>query len=154
MNYAAEKFHELNAAIEKIAPASVSNFNTLCMLQPITKSIVDKGVANGGNILGLESYVDEGNGIMFLVTLAINGAEAEALALPLVAAYLEDIDAYSESLGLKWDWKYLNYAHSSQEVIETFGKEAVEKLQRASAKYDPQGVFQKLRVSGFKIPSK
>ncbi|KAG7112797.1 Bifunctional solanapyrone synthase like protein [Verticillium longisporum] len=154
MNYAAEKFHELNAAIEKIAPASVSNFNTLCMLQPITKSIVDKGVANGGNILGLESYIDEGNGIMFLVTLAINGAEAEALALPLVAAYLEDIDAYSESLGLKWDWKYLNYAHSSQEVIETFGKEAVEKLQRASAKYDPQGVFQKLRVSGFKIPSK
>ncbi|KAM0335873.1 hypothetical protein ACHAQA_000923 [Verticillium albo-atrum] len=152
MNYAVEKYNLLNAEIEKIAPSSESGFNTLCMFQPITKSIVDKGVANGGNVLGLESYVEDGNGVMFLVTLAINGAEAEALAVPKVAAYLEDVDAYAESLGLKWDWKYLNYAHRTQEVISTFGNEAVKKLQAASAKYDPNGVFQKLRVSGFKIP--
>ncbi|KAH8661043.1 FAD binding domain-containing protein [Ilyonectria robusta] len=152
MNYAVEKFNELNAALEKVAPSNETGLNTLCMFQPITKSIVDKGVENGGNVLGLDSYIEDGNGIMFLVTLALNGAEAEKRAVPLVAAYLEDLDEYSESLGLKWDWKYLNYAHRTQEVIASFGEEAVKKLQAASAKYDPNGVFQNLRGSGFKIP--
>jgi hypothetical protein len=152
MRYAVDKFNELNAALEKVAPSSETGLNTLCMFQPITQSIVDKGVRNGGNVLGLDSYIEDGNGIMFLVTLALNGAEAERRAVPLVAAYLEDLDEYSESLGLKWDWKYLNYAHRTQDVIASFGEEAVKTLKAASAKYDPDGVFQKLRVSGFKIP--
>ncbi|KAH6683613.1 FAD binding domain-containing protein, partial [Plectosphaerella plurivora] len=152
MNYAVEKFDELNAALEKVAPSSESALNTLCMFQPITKSIVEKGVENGGNVMGLEKFVEEGNGIMFLVTLAVNNAEAEKLARPLVAAYLKDIDEYAASLDLAWNWKYLNYAHLSQDAISSFGDEAIKKLQDASAKYDPEGVFQKLRVSGFKIP--
>jgi hypothetical protein len=152
MNYAVEKFTELNAALEKVAPSGETALNTLCMFQPITKSIVEKGVANGGNVMGLEKFVQDGNGIMFLVTLAVNSAEAEERARPLVAAYLKDIDEYAASLDLAWKWNYLNYAHLSQEVISTFGDEAVKKLQDASAKYDPEGVFQKLRVSGFKIP--
>lgn len=101
MKYAVEKFNELNAALEAIVPSAHSDFNTLCIFQPITKSIVEKGENRGGNVLGLENYVKDGNGIMFLVTLAIDGADAEKLAVPKVAAYLEDLDAYSESLDLK-----------------------------------------------------
>lgn len=154
MNYAVEKFNKLNADLEKITPSEKTGFNTLCMFQPITKSIVEKGVANGGNVLGLEKHVEDGNGIMFLVTLAINGEEAEKLAIPKVKAYLDDLDAYSESIGVNWNWKYLNYAYLSQDAISTFGEDAVSKLQAASSKYDPHGVFQKLRQSGFKIPQK
>lgn len=135
-----------------MAPSSQTGLNTLCMFQPITKSIVDKGVANGGNIMGLESYVEDGNGIMFLLTFAVTDEAAENVAIPLLQAYIEDLDQYADSLGLKWDWKYLNYAHSTQDVISTFGEEAVSKLQAVSAKYDPEGVFQNLRRSGFKIP--
>ncbi|KAM0277694.1 hypothetical protein ACHAQH_005637 [Verticillium albo-atrum] len=153
MNYAVEKFAELNAALEKVAPSNQTALNTLCMFQPITKSIVEKGVANGGNVMGLESRIEDGNGIMFLVTLAVNDdAEAEKRAVPLVDAYLKDIDEYAESLGLAWNWRYLNYAHSSQDVVASFGEVALKKLRDASAKYDPRGVFQKLRVSGFRIP--
>lgn len=152
MNYAVEKFFKLNSDFEKIAPSSESKLNTLCMFQPITKSIVEKGVANGGNVMGLERHTKDGNGIMFLLTLAINGEEAEKASLPYMKAYIDDLDAYTESLGLKWEWKYLNYAHISQDAISTFGEEAIGKLQAASAKYDPHGVFQKLRSSGFKIP--
>ncbi|KAK5996633.1 FAD-dependent monooxygenase sdcF [Cladobotryum mycophilum] len=151
MNYAVEKFFKLNASLEKIAPSSKTGLNTLCMFQPITKSIVDKGIANGGNVMGLDKYIKNGNGMMFLVTVALNGEEEEKLATPMVAAYLNDVDAYAASLGLKWEWKYLNYAHKSQVVIPTFGEEAVKKLRAASAKYDPEGVFQRLRSSGFKI---
>lgn len=152
MKHAVEKFYELNAALEDIVPSEQSDFNTLCMFQPITKSIVEKGQNNGGNVLGLENYVKDGNGIMFLVTLAIKGYEAEVLAEPLVSDFVNELDAYSESLGVKWDWKYLNYAHKSQEVIKTYGPEQVRWLQEASAKYDPEAVFQRLRGSGFKIP--
>ncbi|KAH7319944.1 FAD binding domain-containing protein [Stachybotrys elegans] len=154
MNYAVEKFEELNAALEEVAPSSETGLNTLCMFQPITKSIAEKGVQNGGNVMGLDAYTEDGNGIMFLLTLALTGTEAhEEAALPLMAAFIDDLDAYSDSLGLKWDWKYLNYAHSSQDVIASFGEEAVAKIKAASAKYDPNGVFQKLRGSGFKIPA-
>ena len=154
MRHAVEKFNELNIALEAIAPSEQSDVNTLCMFQPITKSIVEKGVERGGNVLGLENYVKDGNGIMFLVTLAIKGYENEVAAQPLVKAYVEELDAYSDSLGLKWDWKYLNYAHKSQDVIGSYGEEAVSFLRQVSKKYDPKGVFQKLRGSGFKIPPK
>lgn len=150
--YASDRFFELNLALEKVAPSSETGLNTLCMFQPITKSMVEKGVENGGNVMGLESYVEQGNGIMFLVTFGANSAEVEEQSLPLVQAYLDDVTSYVESLDLMWDWKYLNYAYKTQDPIATFGEDAISKLQAASAKYDPEGVFQKLRASGFKIP--
>ncbi|GKT63043.1 FAD binding domain-containing protein [Colletotrichum tofieldiae] len=151
MNYAVGKFYTLNEDLEKAVGVD-SGFNTLCMFQPITKSIVSKGIANGGNILGLEKYIANGNGIMFLITLAINGADNERIAFPYVQAYTEDVEAYAASLDLGWGWKFLNYAHKVQDVISSYGDASVEKLRAASAKYDPKGVFQNLRQSGFKIP--
>ncbi|WDK19468.1 FAD binding domain-containing protein [Colletotrichum graminicola] len=150
MNYAVQKYSALNEDLEKAIGAS--GFNTLCMFQPITKSIVDKGVANGGNILGLEHYIDKGNGIMFLITLAINGADNETTAFPYVQDFVEDVESYAASLDLGWGWKFLNYAHKLQDAISSYGDPSIEKLRAASAKYDPTGVFQNLRQSGFKIP--
>ncbi|KAK1991287.1 FAD binding domain-containing protein [Colletotrichum falcatum] len=151
MNYAVDKYHALNEDL-KAALGTDSGFNTLCMFQPITKSIVDKGVANGGNILGLEQYVAKGNGVMFLVTLATSGADNETIAFPHVRAFVEDIESYAASLDLGWGWRYLNYAHKVQDVISSYGDASVDKLRAASAKYDPTGVFQNLRQSGFRIP--
>ncbi|KAI6781564.1 uncharacterized protein J7T54_005275 [Emericellopsis cladophorae] len=151
INYAVEKFIKLNAELEKFAPSQETGLNTLCMFQPITKSIVEKGVANGGNVMGLESHISEGNGIMFLLTFVVHGREAEERALPLLTAYMQDLDDYAEKLGVNWGWCYLNYAHSSQDVISSFGEDAVEKLQAAAARYDPDSVSQRLRGSGFKL---
>ncbi|KAI8212055.1 Bifunctional solanapyrone synthase [Colletotrichum sp. SAR 10_76] len=151
INYAADKHYTLVADLEAAVGVD-SGFNTLCMFQPITKSIVEKGVQNGGNIMGLDHYIQRGNGIMFLLTFAINGADKEAIAFPLIKAYIDDVEAHAVSLGVAWEWKYLNYAHKVQDAISTFGEAAVSKLKAASAKYDPSGVFQNLRRSGFKIP--
>jgi FAD/FMN-containing dehydrogenase len=152
MKYALNRFNELNAVLEEIVPSSETGFTTVCVVQPITKSTIEKGVANGGNVMGLDHYLDDGNGILFLIILAINGAEAERSAVPKLEAFVREVEAYAESLGLKREWKYLNYAHGSQDAIATFGDEAINKLRAASAKYDPDGVFQNLRASGFKIP--
>lgn len=152
MNYAVKKFYELNAEFETLLTPE-SGFNTLCMFQPITESIVEKGIKNGGNVLGLDEYIKGGNGIMFLATLAVNGAEKEALGYLRIKAYTEDIEAYAASLNVAWNWKYLNYAAKTQDSISTYGTAAIAKLKAASKKYDPKGVFQKLRLSGFKIPA-
>lgn len=102
--------------------------------------------------MGMDRYIDNDNGILFLVILVIGGAETEHSAALLVEDFSKDVEAYAESFGLGRPWTYLNYAHSSQDAIATFGNKTIELSQDASEKYDPDGVFQQLRVSGFKIP--
>ncbi|KAM5346655.1 hypothetical protein ACJ41O_009660 [Fusarium nematophilum] len=152
MQYAVDKFDALNQELEALMPSGESGLNTLCMFQPITKSIADKGVANGGNVMGLDKYTADGNGIMFLLTWAAHGEENEEAAFPLLKAYTDDLEAKAKELDVWWPWKFINYAHLSQDPLSTVGDEALAKLQAASKKYDPDGVFQKLRTSGFKIP--
>ena len=152
LKYALEKFNELNSLLEDIVPSSETGFSTVYTIQPLTESIIEKSVAIGGNAMGMDRHINDGNGILFLVILAIEGADAERSAVPLVETFAKDVEAYAGSLGLGRPWKYLNYAHSSQDPIATFGDDTIGLLRAASRKYDPKGVFQRLRVSGFKIP--
>ncbi|KAF7554388.1 hypothetical protein G7046_g6841 [Stylonectria norvegica] len=152
LNYAVKQFNSLNEKLEKLMPGKKSGLNTLCMFQPITKSIAEKGVKNGGNVMGLDKYTEDGNGIMLLLTLAVNGAHNEAIATPILEAYIKDVEKKAQELDSWWPWKFVNYAHLNQNPLSTVGDEALAKLRAASRKYDPKGVFQTLRESGFKIP--
>lgn len=152
INYAGERHAELVADVEVVISPG-GHLTTMCEFQPITSLIVDR--AEGNNVLGLEERVEGGvAGNMFLLYLAVGSEADEAAALPLVRAYHEDLNRYATGLGINWDWAYLNYAHREQDPVATFGRENVEKLRAASERYDPDGVFQKLRASGFKIPPK
>lgn len=74
--------------------------------------------------------------------------------LEKLGEYQQSVDEYATSLGANWGWRYLNYAdRRTQDAIPTMGEEAIAKLKAVSAKYDPRGVFQQLRKSGFKIPT-
>ncbi|KAH7157618.1 hypothetical protein B0J13DRAFT_650198 [Dactylonectria estremocensis] len=142
MKYAAKKFNELNAKLEELMPSGESGLNTLCMFQPITKSHAEKGVQNGGNVMGLDKYTaEEGNLILFLITWAANGAENEKAAFPLMKAYTEAVEAQAKKLDAWCPWKFVNYGHLSQDVLTTIGDEALAKLQAASKTWDPNGVF-------------
>ncbi|KAH6894368.1 hypothetical protein B0T10DRAFT_545895 [Thelonectria olida] len=149
MKYAVKKFNALNEELESLMPSDESGLNTLAMFQPVSLSAVEKGI--GGNVMGLERY--DSSGILFLLTWAANGEENEEAAFPLLKAFMEDVEAYAKELGVLREWKFLNYAHLEQDALSTVGEEAIGKLQGASQKYDPNGVFQNLRKSGFKIPS-
>jgi hypothetical protein len=129
-----------------------SGLNTLCMFQPITKVMVRHSNEKGGNSLGLEDHVENGNGVMFLATLAVHGAENEAKAMPLIQEWQDAIDEYATSLDANWDWRYLNYAYQNQNSIASYGAAVVERFKAVSAKYDPDQTFQVLRKSGFKLP--
>lgn len=45
----------------------------------------------------------------------------------------------------------MNYAHREQDVIGSYGPEKQAFLRRVSARYDPQGVFQKSQTGPFKL---
>ncbi|KAH7383972.1 FAD binding domain-containing protein [Pyrenochaeta sp. MPI-SDFR-AT-0127] len=147
--YAENKHRKLIRALE--SAVSGDYLTTQCQFQPITASIVTKG--KGNNILGLEHHVQEGPGMLFLISVVVGTAADESVARSLVRAYHMDVDRYASSLGVNWNWVYLNYADGEQDAISTFGDDNIWKIKNASAKYDPNGVFQYLRGSGFKIPT-
>lgn len=150
INYAVDKHYEMVARLSSVLDES--SFQTFTMFQPITQSMVRRGVENGGNVMGLDHYVADGTGIMFSMSVALHGAEQEAKAIPIAKAYTDSVHEYARSIGTSWDWQYLNYANKLQDPVTTFGDAALAKIRAASVKYDPDGVFQKLRLSGFKIP--
>ncbi|KAI3340484.1 FAD binding domain-containing protein [Ustulina deusta] len=152
IQYAVDKFNDTVARIE----AAVSPEKLLLVVgsfQPLTQPMVSQAAANGGNMLGLEERIEKGNGILFNAAVSLSGAESEEAASPLVREWLDSVDEFARGEDLSWDWRYLNYASRDQDPIASYGQEAVEKIRAAAAKYDPQGVFQKLRMSGFKIPT-
>lgn len=152
----AVKAHEYAVGQLNATMSADSGFNTLCMFQPINHVIAQHGVDKGGNAMGLDAaLLSEGaqnDAIMFLATLAVNGADNEAKALPIMQNWTDSVAAYAEASGESYGWHYLNYAYANQDPLGSAGDEAVAKMQAASAKYDPHGVFQWLRRSGFKIP--
>lgn len=153
IKYAAEQ-HELIIAGELAAVVSNdSKLATLCSFFPLTQAMIQHGIANGGNSMGLEEMSQGQNGALFLASLAINGAENEALAFPLVKKWVDAVDDYATSLDINWGWRFLNYAHLFQDPIASYGNATAEKIRAASDKYDPAKVFQNLRSSGHKIPS-
>lgn len=152
MSYAA-KAHEYAVSQLNQTMSTDSGFNTLCMFQPMNHIIAQHGVDKGGNVMGLDAALDGENGIMFLATLAVMGAENEANALPIMQNWTDAVASYSESMGGSFNWHYLNYAYANQDPLATAGSDSIAAMQAVSAKYDPDGVFQKLRRSGFKIPA-
>lgn len=156
MKYAVNA-HEFAVGQLNATMSADSGFNTLCMFQPINHLVAQHGFDKGGNAMGLDAALlsdgAQNDAIMFLATLAVNGADNEAKGLPIMQNWTDSVAAYAEASGESYDWHYLNYAYANQDPLGSAGDEAVAKMQAASAKYDPDGVFQQLRTSGFKIPS-
>lgn len=152
IQYAVDKFNEIARRIE----AAVSSENLILVVgsfQPLTQPMVSQAAANGGNMLGLEQRVEDGNGVLFNAVVILSGVENEEAVLPLMREWLDSVDEFASGRDLSWDWRYLNYASGDQDPITSYGQESVKKIKAAAAKYDPHGVFQKLRMSGFKIPT-
>jgi hypothetical protein len=148
----AEEMHrQLAKDISEAIPQG-DYFFTRAEYQPITSAMINNGLG-GGNVMGLERYIKKGPGFLFLIYVGFADAENEEIIKSLARKYLKELDAYATSLGGNWGWKFLPYSNGEQDPISTYGPEAIAKLKKASRKYDPRGVFQKLKSAGFKIPT-
>ncbi|ETS83949.1 hypothetical protein PFICI_05825 [Pestalotiopsis fici W106-1] len=151
LRFITAKHDKLMLTLESILGPDSGVFSS-CQAQPMTEPMISQG--KGNNVLGLETRIAAtgGPGFMFLIYIGIESAEHEALALPYVESFWQDVEEYADSLDGNWRWRYLNYAYRTQEPISGYGVENVKWLREAAQKYDPKGVFQRLRSSGFKIP--
>ena len=119
------------------------------VFQPITKGMLEKSFARGGNSLGL-SPTDGPLVINLLSTvhlLPLDDARVSNAATKL----LDDIDALAKSRGKDSRYKFLNYGYKDQKILESYGKDSVERMKATSGKYDPEGFFQTAVPGGFKL---
>lgn len=152
IKFASERHTELIAGELASLISNDSALVSLCSFFPLTQAMITHGNERGGNAIGLDEISGGKNGSIFLVSLALNGTENAALAVPIVERLVAEIDAYADSLGLNWGWRFLNYAYGYQNPIATYGAAGQEKIRAAGTKYDPEQVFQTLRKTGHKIP--
>ncbi|GAB1204351.1 hypothetical protein APSETT445_003004 [Aspergillus pseudonomiae] len=136
--------HDLKALIPD------GDFTTQCLLQPLPKAYGQTSARNGGNVMGVQNQrVD---GLLFVAIVLLKTPAQQAFAYPRIRAWVAELKAYAATIeNGNLDWVYLNYADGSQDPLRSYGVENVRRMKLAAAKYDPDQVFQKLCVGGFKI---
>ncbi|KAI0388467.1 FAD-binding domain-containing protein [Xylariaceae sp. FL0594] len=127
------------------------DFKTQCVFQPLPLSFVQRSAEAGGNILGLEQH--DSDGIVWGFHVMVRTRELVAWAFPRLRRVYEGVRDFALSVDGLLSWVTANYAHPTQEVFQSYGKENVKRMREAAAKYDPEGVFQHLCPGGFKISS-
>lgn len=139
---------QLNESMQPVnGLASLNNY--AMSLEPLPTTITKWGPEKGGNALGL----DPSDGDLVLVLLGVTwGDEADdEIITNAVTDLFTKFDAFAASQSGLNPYLYLNYAYKTQKPIQSYGATNVKKLQAASKKYDPSGVFQNLVPGGFKL---
>lgn len=62
---------------------------------------------------------------------------------------MEKAERSAKDRGLLLDFLSSGYADAKQPVLQSFGQANVETMKSTAAKYDPDGLFQKLQGGGF-----
>ncbi|KAJ4222585.1 hypothetical protein NW757_014404 [Fusarium falciforme] len=90
---------------------------------------------------------------MWLLACTVKTAEQEVILRKKATAFASALESYAKSIGGLREWRYLNYVDPSQKnPILSYGTDNVKFLRKVSAKYDPQGFFQKREKAGFRLP--
>ncbi|KAL4766866.1 hypothetical protein BDW60DRAFT_212518 [Aspergillus nidulans var. acristatus] len=116
----------------------------------ITPAMRNQAARKGsGNLYGLEGPDEPLTIILLTSTWTDEGDDEEVVSvLTRLGAMIE---ALAQEHGKYQSFKYMNYAHQQQDVIASFGEKNKAFLKEVAAKYDPNGVFQRLQVGGFKL---
>ncbi|KXX73295.1 Bifunctional solanapyrone synthase [Madurella mycetomatis] len=114
--------------------------NQTFVLQPITPNLIQQGIDNGGNALGLRP-----SNMSWWTTL-VDWKDAN-----------DDDIVRGVSIATTEEWKkrstmeflYMNDCSRDQDPLTSYGAHNVAKLRAISKKYDPDQVFQRLQHDGF-----
>jgi hypothetical protein len=132
--------------VNALAPLkTIKGLTTSFTLQAYPKSLIDKTASVGGNSLGIDSL--DGPLMSILILTFWQNEEDDDMIHLTFKGVVEAVDQDAVTRGTAVPFKYMNYAAPFQDPIGSYGKKNKIKLQEASKKYDPDGLFQK-RVSG------
>lgn len=135
--------------------------------QPITKGMASHFTDNGGNVLGIEesdcpltrklwshfNRPDSSNTFVLVMNLAFMWSDAadDATIHAATTAIIRESVAASKEAGLDHPFVYQNYASADQNVFAGYGTANWRFLKSVVQEYDPEHVFQKLKVGYFKV---
>jgi hypothetical protein len=134
-------------AIASIRRVKVKGLVWTLVLQPLLPEWVRKGDANP---LGLHDLADEP---LAVASFAINWNEQQhdELVQATARSAIEQMEAFAAAKNTGHRWRYLNYCAEWQRPFQSYGEENLRFLQEVSRKYDPEGLFQRGCVGGFKL---
>ncbi|KAK7942474.1 uncharacterized protein PG986_011587 [Apiospora aurea] len=118
-------------------------------LQPYPLPQLQKTSENGGNVLDLDS--NNGPVVNVLLLSYWTDKKDDARVISFMQKALKRIERNVDERGQLVPFIYWNYAFSGQEALRSYGEENVRKLQAASKKYDPDGLFQTACPGDFKL---
>ncbi|KAJ5914076.1 6-hydroxy-D-nicotine oxidase [Penicillium tannophilum] len=138
-----EDVYKLWTKVCKTLPADAVLHYTI---QPFGKAGVQAGKDRGGNIMGHESIPQ--CWWVFTSEWPQEGSDDHAVR-KAVATMAESVESLASEKGLLLDFKCMSFANAYQKVLRSYGAENAERMRETAAKYDPEGVFQKLQHGGF-----
>ena len=157
---------ELYEATEKVrreqqeALSDVEGLVLTNVFQPMSSLAMKQSQKNGGTPLGLEAvgqqcmlpslwYARETNKIGFLSMADWKNSKDEDRVREAVRKIVDVAEATAKQAGAYLPYRYSNYASRDQDPLSSYGAESVARLKSIAAKYDPDGVFQKLQNGGW-----
>ena len=135
-----------NDAVTSLRRINVKGLVWTLVLQPLLPDWVRKGEANP---LGLHD-TDEP---LVIVNFAVNWHERrnDEFVKATTRRAIEQMDTFAEANGTSHPYRYLNYCGDWQRPFEGYGEENHRFLKGVSQKYDPEGLFQRGCIGGFKL---
>ncbi|GKZ16881.1 hypothetical protein AbraIFM66951_006374 [Aspergillus brasiliensis] len=142
---------ELYEATEKVrreqqeALSDVEGLVLTNVFQPMSSLAMKESQKNGGTPLGLEAVGQQ----WFLSMADWKNAEDEDRVREAVRKIVDVAEATAKQVGAYLPYRYSNYASRDQDPLSSYGAENIARLKSIAAKYDPEGVFQKLQNGGW-----
>ncbi|KAL8853062.1 MAG: hypothetical protein Q9221_002092 [Calogaya cf. arnoldii] len=116
------------------------------VLQPLLPNMTKKGQPN---VLGLDTRTE--SLVIVLFTVVWKDTADDELVNRTTRGIIDGIDHYAASKGTADSYRYLNDCDSWQSPFDGYGADNKRFLQETSREYDPDGLFQRACVGGFKL---
>lgn len=87
-------------------------------------------------------------GWVFTAEWPMDGSD-DAVVQKAVDTMGENVQSLAKRKGLLLDFLCMSFATGSQKVLRSYGADNVKRMQDTAAKYDCEGVFQRLQNNGF-----
>ncbi|KAJ4359467.1 uncharacterized protein N0V89_000021 [Didymosphaeria variabile] len=121
--------------------------NALPLIQFLTRTNLARWARNGGNALPLRAAGGPYINIIFALMWK-NEADDDVL-IATISRVMNKAKEEGIRRGIFEEYVYMNYGSEYQDVLESYGDANKAALKGVAKKYDPKGVFQKLRPGYF-----
>ncbi|KAH9890763.1 FAD-binding domain-containing protein [Xylariomycetidae sp. FL2044] len=114
-------------------------------IQPTPTAAIDAGEDRGKNILGLDRVPQS----WWAFVAEWEGEQNDSVAQEAIDELYQGMQRLGHEKGAWLDFVFMNEGKWTQDVLGSYGASNVRKMREASAKYDPDGVFQHLQQDGY-----